>query len=105
MILITGENDDEKALLGYGLGVSDLVHKPFNPDIICRRVNNVVDLYSYKNYLEQKLDEQKKDNSNNQPKPGDRAADSVSDRRATGNEKMIVHGDASLELERSRRKR
>jgi putative two-component system response regulator len=61
VILITGENDDEKSLLGYGLGVSDLVHKPFNPDIICRRVNNVVDLYSYKNFLEQKLVDQKKE--------------------------------------------
>ncbi|MDL2253553.1 response regulator [Ruminococcaceae bacterium OttesenSCG-928-I18] len=61
VILITGENDDEKSLLGYGLGVSDLVYKPFNPDIICRRVNNVVDLYSYKNFLEQKLDEQRKE--------------------------------------------
>lgn len=52
-----------------------------------------------------KLDEQEGKNSHDQPQPGDRAADSVSDRRATGNEKMIVHGDASLELERSRRKR
>lgn len=52
-----------------------------------------------------KIAEQKKEHSHDQPKPGDRAADSVSDHRATGNEKMIVHGDASLELERSRRKR
>lgn len=59
VILITGENDDAKALLGYGLGVSDLVHKPFNSDIVYRRVNNVIDLYAYKNYLEQKLNEQK----------------------------------------------
>jgi putative two-component system response regulator len=60
VILITGENDDEKALLGYGLGVSDLVHKPFNPEIVRKRVDNVVDLYAYKNYLEQKLEDQKK---------------------------------------------
>ncbi len=58
VILITGENDDEKALRGYGLGVSDLVHKPFNPDIIYRRVSNVVDLYSYKNDLERKVKDQ-----------------------------------------------
>ncbi len=59
VILITGESDDEKALLGYGLGASDLVNKPFNPDVISRRVNNVVDLYSYKNNLEEKIAEQK----------------------------------------------
>ncbi len=59
VILITGEDDDEKELVGYGLGVSDLVKKPFNPDIIIRRVNNVVDLYSYKKDLEKKVDEQR----------------------------------------------
>ena len=59
VIMITGENDDEKTLMGYGLGVSDLVNKPFNPDIIIRRVNNVVDLYDHKRDLEQKLREQK----------------------------------------------
>ncbi len=59
VILITGENDTQKALLGYGLGVSDLVDKPFNSDIIYRRVNNVVALYSHKQNLENKLREQK----------------------------------------------
>lgn len=59
VILITSESDDEKALTGYGLGVSDLVYKPFNSDIIVRRVNNVIELYTYQNHLEQKLLEQK----------------------------------------------
>lgn len=59
VIMITGENDDNKMLMGYGMGVSDLVNKPFNPDIIYRRVNNVVDLYTHKLQLEQKLLEQK----------------------------------------------
>ncbi len=60
VILITGENDDEKALKGYALGVSDLVDKPFNPEIVERRVQNVVDLYAHKQNLERKLAEQKK---------------------------------------------
>lgn len=59
VILITSEDDDEKTLLSYGLGVSDLIYKPFNPDIVMRRVGNVIDLYSYKNYLEEKLVEQR----------------------------------------------
>ena len=61
VIMITSENDDEKMLTGYQLGVSDLVHKPFNPDIVFRRVNNVVDLYAHRRNLEQKLLEQKEE--------------------------------------------
>jgi putative two-component system response regulator len=61
VVMITGESDDEKALLGYSLGVSDLVNKPFNSDIVHRRVNNVVDLYAHKQNLEQKLQEQKEE--------------------------------------------
>jgi putative two-component system response regulator len=59
VVLITGENDDEKALKGYALGVSDMIQKPFNPDIVERRVKNVVDLYDHKHDLERKLREQK----------------------------------------------
>ena len=59
VIMVTGETDDEKALTGYQLGVSDMIAKPFNPEIVCRRVSNVVDLYAHKNHLEHKLQEQK----------------------------------------------
>lgn len=59
VILITGENDDEVVLRGYDYGVSDLINKPFNSEIVYRRVNNVVELYLSKNNLEQKLREQK----------------------------------------------
>ncbi len=59
VILITGENDDEKTLKGYELGVSDLLTKPFNPRIVYRRVLNVINLYAHKENLETKLKEQK----------------------------------------------
>ncbi len=59
VILITGENDDEKALKGYELGVADLINKPFNPDIVERRVENVVALYANQQNLEARLAEQK----------------------------------------------
>lgn len=59
VIMITGENDDEISLRGYQLGVSDLINKPFNPEIVYRRVNNIVALYSHKQHLEEKLKEQK----------------------------------------------
>ena len=59
VILITGENDDEKSLKGFELGVSDFLNKPFNSKIVYRRVLNVVDLYAHKQNLEEKLAEQK----------------------------------------------
>lgn len=59
VIMITSESDDEKILEGYTLGVSDIVSKPFNPDIVVRRVNNVIALYSHQQELEEKLAEQK----------------------------------------------
>ena len=59
VILITSEEGDEKTLLGYKLGVSDFIKKPFNADIVYRRVNNVVGLYSHKRNLEEKLREQR----------------------------------------------
>ncbi len=59
VVMITGENDDDKMLTGYQLGVSDLVNKPFNPDIVYRRVKNVVDLYSHKRDMLRELAKQK----------------------------------------------
>ncbi|MDR0470064.1 MAG: response regulator [Peptococcaceae bacterium] len=59
VIMITGENDDEKSLKGFELGVSDLLNKPFNSKIVYRRVINVVELYAHKQNLEEKLAEQK----------------------------------------------
>ena len=59
VILITGETGEDKSLAGYDLGVSDLVNKPFNPDIVYKRVSNVIDLYTHKQNLEQKLLEQR----------------------------------------------
>ncbi len=59
VILITGEDDDELTLKGYALGASDLVKKPFNPEIVERRVKNVASLYAHRQEQEQKLREQK----------------------------------------------
>lgn len=59
VIMITGESDDSKMLNLYGYGVSDVVSKPFNPEIVERRVKNVVALYNHKAEMEEKLKEQK----------------------------------------------
>jgi putative two-component system response regulator len=59
VILVTSEDDDNMSLESYGLGVSDVMHKPFNAAIVTQRVKNVIELYAYKNHLEDKLVEQK----------------------------------------------
>jgi len=59
VIMVTGEQDEEKILHGYTLGVADIIHKPFNPDVVLRRVANTVALYSHKHELESKLSEQR----------------------------------------------
>jgi putative two-component system response regulator len=61
IILITSDNDEENTLMAYGLGVSDFIRKPFNSEIVLKRVYNTIDLYSYKNYLEQKLIDQREE--------------------------------------------
>jgi len=61
VILVTSDEDEGRALECYELGVSDLMHKPFNAAIVTQRVNNVIELYAYKNFLEEKLEEQKQE--------------------------------------------
>lgn len=58
VILITAENNETTALEGYNLGVADIINKPFNPEIVLRRVENIIELYTHKRHLENKLQEQ-----------------------------------------------
>jgi len=52
VIMITGNTSDESAERGFDLGVTDYIAKPFNTNIVRKRVFNVVDLYHHKNQLE-----------------------------------------------------
>ena len=52
VVLITSENSDHALLKGYELGVSDIINKPFNPNIVKRRVDNTIELYLHKRHLE-----------------------------------------------------
>lgn len=58
VILITAESNEDTALKGYTMGVSDIINKPFNPDIVWRRVENIIDLYDHKHNLEKLVQEQ-----------------------------------------------
>lgn len=42
----------------FELGVSDFIHKPFDNAIVRNRVRNTVELFTYKNELEEKVEEQ-----------------------------------------------
>ncbi len=42
----------------FELGVSDFIHKPFESSLVKKRIKNAVDLFSYKNQLERKVEEQ-----------------------------------------------
>lgn len=52
VVLITSESSDGALLKGYELGVSDIINKPFNPNIVKRRVENTIELYQHKRHLE-----------------------------------------------------
>lgn len=42
----------------FNLGVSDFIHKPFEPLLVKTRVKNIVKLFAYKNSLENQIEEQ-----------------------------------------------
>ena len=51
VILITSENSDRAALQGYQLGVTDIINKPFKPEVVKRRVANIIELFMNKSSL------------------------------------------------------
>ncbi len=60
IILITGDTSSEVQQKGYDLGVTDIISKPFDPYVVRSRVKNTVELYRYKNSLEEMVSEQTK---------------------------------------------
>ncbi len=45
VIFLTAEDDSESESKGFDMGVSDYIRKPINPDILVRRVGNIVKTY------------------------------------------------------------
>ena len=58
VLVISGERSIEIENQCFELGVSDFIHKPFEPSLIKMRVKNTVDLFLYKNQLEEKVEVQ-----------------------------------------------
>lgn len=51
VFIISSTNDDSEILMAYDLGVTDVVSKPYNPQFLRRRVNNIIELYKSRDNL------------------------------------------------------
>lgn len=58
VLIISSETAPETEKKCLSMGVSDFIHKPYDSDIVKHRVRNAVDLFTYKNSLEEKVAEQ-----------------------------------------------
>ena len=58
VLVISGEYSVEVENQCFELGVSDFIHKPFESSIVKNRIRNTLELFAYKNQLEQKVEEQ-----------------------------------------------
>lgn len=57
VIMITADNSVEIQSLAYELGASDFIYKPFIPRVVSNRTKNLIELYNYKNKIEDSLEE------------------------------------------------
>ncbi len=55
VLVISGENAAEVESRCLEIGVSDFIHKPFDGSIVKNRVKNTIDLFAYKNSLEEQV--------------------------------------------------
>lgn len=60
VILITADNTSDSELKAYEYNVVDVILKPFDPDVVMRRIKNTVDLFEHKNNLEHLVRKQTK---------------------------------------------
>ncbi len=58
VLIVTAEHSAEVEKKCIQMGASDLIRKPFYPDVVKNRVNNNVSLYQHKNQMEEKVQEQ-----------------------------------------------
>ncbi len=58
VLVISSEDDAQIETRCLEMGVLDFIHKPFEASIVKNRVKNTVELFAYKNKLEQKVEEQ-----------------------------------------------
>lgn len=57
VIMITGEATDDSDEEAYEYGASDIIYKPFAPNVVMRRAKNIIELYEHRIDVERKLEE------------------------------------------------
>ena len=60
VLVITAESRAEVESRCFEMGVADFIKKPFDNAIVRNRVKNIVDLFGYRNQLEEKVEKQTK---------------------------------------------
>ena len=68
VIIITGEESTDTAVKAYEYGASDIVYKPFVPQVIIQRTLNLIELFSNRIDIENKLEERTKQLKESQEK-------------------------------------
>lgn len=58
VILITSEAVRDSEDRAYAYGIADVMHKPFYPDIVKKRADNIIELYKTRHNMEERLKEQ-----------------------------------------------
>ena len=58
VLMITADTSTEAERTSYQKGAADVIHKPFDPVIVDRRVSRTVELFDHKNNLESQIDDQ-----------------------------------------------
>ncbi|MCI8484548.1 MAG: response regulator [Lachnospiraceae bacterium] len=58
VLVVTAEQSIETEKKCIGMGASDMIRKPFDRDVIRKRVDNNILLYQHKNHMEEKVQEQ-----------------------------------------------
>ncbi len=58
VILITSESVKDSEDQAYAYGIADVMHKPFYPDIVKKRAENIIELYQTRQNMEQRLKDQ-----------------------------------------------
>lgn len=57
VIMLTGEATNETDLKAYEYGVADIIYKPFEPTVVMRRTQNLIELYHRRLDIEDQLHE------------------------------------------------
>ena len=55
VVIVTDDDSEETSDRAYEYKVADIVIKPFEPKIIRRRVQNIIDLYTYREKYGKKI--------------------------------------------------